>query len=270
MTLHLIGIGLADAKDISLRGLEVVKRCHRAYLESYTSTLACGIDALERLYGKKVIPADRNLVEQEQPFLEEAKNRDVALLIVGDVFSATTHISIFQEARKKGIDVKIINNASVLNAVGVTGLELYKFGRVTSIPFENENVKAPYHALEMNKKNGLHTLFLLDLDPQKNRYLTIRDAIAYLLALEKKENKKIISSDTPCIGCARLGSEDFSIKAAAASKLLAADFGKPPFCLIIPGKLHFVEEEAVEMWKAQMMSAAKKMSRFLNQNPFSL
>ena len=37
--LYLVGLGLADEKDITVKGLEVVKRAERVYLESYTSIL---------------------------------------------------------------------------------------------------------------------------------------------------------------------------------------------------------------------------------------
>lgn len=37
--LYLVGLGLADEKDITVRGLEVVKSASRVYLEAYTSIL---------------------------------------------------------------------------------------------------------------------------------------------------------------------------------------------------------------------------------------
>lgn len=37
--LHLVGLGLADETDITVRGLEIVKRAERVYLEAYTSIL---------------------------------------------------------------------------------------------------------------------------------------------------------------------------------------------------------------------------------------
>ena len=46
--LYLIGLGLGDAKDITVKGLEVVRRCSRVYLEAYTSVLTVGKDALVR------------------------------------------------------------------------------------------------------------------------------------------------------------------------------------------------------------------------------
>lgn len=43
---YLIGLGLGDAKDITVRGLEIVKNAKRVYLEAYTSILTVGKDAL--------------------------------------------------------------------------------------------------------------------------------------------------------------------------------------------------------------------------------
>ena len=48
MTLHLIGIGLSDEKDISVKGLEVVKKCDIVYLENYTSKLQCSLENLKK------------------------------------------------------------------------------------------------------------------------------------------------------------------------------------------------------------------------------
>jgi len=242
----MIGIGLDDEEDISVKALEAVKKCDKIYLENYTSVLQCTLEELEDFYGKKVISLEREDVEQKQPFLKEAKDRDVALLIIGDVFSATTHISIYNDAKEKGINVEVFNNASVINAVGITGLELYKFGKVTSIPFDNKNVKAAAEVLKMNSKNNLHTLFLLDLNPKEGKFLTINQAIEHLL---KKSEKKLFNKDTFCVGCARLGTENFFIKYGPVSEVKMRDFAEPPYCLIVPGKLHFVEEEMLEMWR---------------------
>lgn len=44
--LYLIGLGLGDAKDITVKGLEVVRRCSRVYLEAYTSVLTVGKEVL--------------------------------------------------------------------------------------------------------------------------------------------------------------------------------------------------------------------------------
>lgn len=43
---YVIGLGLGDCKDISVKGLEIVKKCERVYLEAYTSILTVGAEAL--------------------------------------------------------------------------------------------------------------------------------------------------------------------------------------------------------------------------------
>lgn len=37
--LYLVGLGLGDETDITVKGLEVVKKAERVYLEAYTSIL---------------------------------------------------------------------------------------------------------------------------------------------------------------------------------------------------------------------------------------
>jgi hypothetical protein len=59
MVLYLIGLGLYDEQDITLRGLKAVQQCERVYLEAYTSILLCDKSKLEALYGKDVVVADR-------------------------------------------------------------------------------------------------------------------------------------------------------------------------------------------------------------------
>ena len=241
--LYLIGIGLNDEKDISVKGLEAVKKCEAVYLESYTSNLSCSVEELEKFYGKKIITADRELVEKkaEETILRDAKTKDTALLVIGDVFGATTHIDILLRAKKAKIETKIIHNASILTAVGVTGLELYKFGKVTSIPFNHEFIKSPVNVLKSNQSIGFHTLFLLDLDPKNNRFITVSDAAKYLI-------KEGVEGDKLAVVCAQLGSDKPFIKAAQLREIQELKIDKYPQCLIIPGNLHFMEEEALKLY----------------------
>src|SRR4030067_3670460 len=105
MTFYLIGLGLHDEKDVSVRGLEIIKACDTVYLEGYTSQLNCPVAQLEKFYGKKIIPASRELLEKSDALFEDAGVSDVAVLIVGDVFGATTHAELYLRAKAKGIDV---------------------------------------------------------------------------------------------------------------------------------------------------------------------
>jgi diphthine synthase len=248
MALYIIGIGLSDEKDITVKGLETVKRSDFVYLEVYTSVLQIKTEKLEQFYGKKIIRADRDLIENRpDEMIERAKKKDVSLMVIGDPLSATTHIDIMMRAKEKNVDVKIIFNASVLTAVGMTGLQLYKFGKTTSLPFpENVKSETAYDVIVQNQKNKMHTLVLLDLDPIKDKFMKVNDAIRILSDIEKRRKESVFTDETLIVGCARLGSDDFFVKAGKAKELMKIDFGKPPHCLIIPSEMHFMEEDALK------------------------
>ncbi|XP_053771599.1 diphthine methyl ester synthase isoform X2 [Desmodus rotundus] len=162
--LYLIGLGLGDAKDITVKGLEVVRRCSRVYLEAYTSVLTVGKEALEEFYGRELILADREEVEQEADgILKDADTSDVAFLVVGDPFGATTHSDLVLRATKLGIPYRVVHNASIMNAVGCCGLQLYRFGETVSIVFWTDTWKPEsfFDKVKRNRQNGMHTLCLL-------------------------------------------------------------------------------------------------------------
>lgn len=269
--LYLIGMGLGDEKDITLRGLEIVRKCERVYLEAYTSLLSFGlsnnaVSTLEDLYGRPVILADREMVEQGmEQILEESCTSDVAFLVVGDPFGATTHSDLVVRARKMGVEVKVIHNASVMNAVGVCGLQLYRFGETISIPFFTETWKPDsfYDKIKTNRQLGLHTLCLLDIrvkepsieslcrgkkDYEPPKFMTINTAIEQLLEIEEKRAESAYNGDTHCVGLVRLGSEMQKIVAGSMKDLLTIDFGLPLHCLVIVGKTHPLEEEMLEFY----------------------
>jgi len=239
--LYIIGIGLNDEKDISIKGLEAVKGSDFVYLETYTSRLNCKIEDLEKLYKKKIILADRNLIEKDaDKILEQAKTKDVALLIIGDVFSATTHADLYLRAREKKIEINIIHNASVVSAIGITGLSVYNFGKITTIPLENKDITSPIEVFKKNQKNNLHTLFLLDIKP--NKLMTAAEGADYLI-------KNKISKETMAVACAALGSEKQYLKYDTLENISKAKVNKFPQCMIIPGKMHFMEEDMLNLYR---------------------
>ena len=245
MTLYFIGLGLGDEKDITVKGLEAVKNADVVYLEAYTSKLVnCNKAKLEKFYGKTIVSADRDLVENraEGTILKDAVDKEVAFLVVGDVFSATTHVDLRKRAEELKIKTIVIHNTSILTAVGIAGLDLYKYGRVTTIPFDNKNFKSPYEVIKKNLKNELHTLVLLDLDPLNDKYMTVNTALEYLL-------KQGMPSEQLCAGCCGVGSDNVLIKAGKAKELLKKEFNKYPQCVIVPAKMHFMEEEALNKFE---------------------
>ena len=245
--LYLIGIGLTH-KDLSVRALETIKKCNVVYLESYTSFMDVKKQDLEKLFKKKIILADREFVENKtKEILEEAKKKNVAFLVIGDIFSATTHTTLFLEAKKLDIEVETLHGISVLTAVSETGLSLYNFGKTTSIPFIEGNwlVETPYNVIKENK--DMHTLVLLDL--KENKFMTVSQGIKFLLDLEEKRKEKIFTEEKSVIGCSALGTDKQEIKYGKAKEIASHKFKGFPQCLIIPGKMHFMEEEFLKNLK---------------------
>lgn len=269
--LYLIGLGLGDAKDISVKGLEAVKKCKRVYLEAYTSLLTVGKEILEQYYEKDIIIADREMVEQNSDSIfADAATDDIAFLVVGDPFGATTHTDMVLRAVKKEIPYKVIHNASILNAVGCCGLQLYRFGEVVSIVFWTADWKPEsfYDKIASNRKNGLHTLCLLDLKIKEQsienlikgkkmyeppRFMTVSCAAQQLLEIiaNQKSNGNenlAYTEDTICVGLARIGSDDQNITVASLQRMSLVDLGNPLQSLIICGQLHPMEIEMLRIF----------------------
>jgi len=245
MTLTLISIGLTDEDDLSQRALKEARSCDALYAELYTMILDTDTERLTNAIGKPVKPLTRSQMEENSDVLiEEAKQKKVGILIGGDALTATTHLPLLLDAAKKGIKTNVIHGSSILTAIAETGLSLYKFGRTVTLPLPE---KAPpdtvLRTLTENKEHGLHTLILLDLDTQKKQAHTIPEAIRILLEAETPE---AYNRDTLTIGVARLGWNNQTIKANTAGDLSNHDFGEPPHALVVPGRLHFLEAEALK------------------------
>ena len=163
--LYIIGLGLNNEKDLTLRAIEIAKKCE-CFAEFYTSIWKGSLEDLKEIIGKDIkLLKRKDLEENLELLLEKAKQNDIAVFVPGDPLAATTHFNLVFEARRKKIPVKIIHNASIFSAIGETGLQLYKFGKTATIPLNGklENVKK---TIRNNKKLGLHTLLLLDLDKE--------------------------------------------------------------------------------------------------------
>ncbi|KAI8057201.1 diphthine synthase [Syncephalis plumigaleata] len=266
--LYFIGLGLGDERDITVRGLEIVKQCSRVYLEAYTSVLMGSADPtrLENFYGRKVIVVDREMVESNSDsILEGAKEADVAFLVVGDPYGATTHSDLALRAAELDIPVKAIHNASIMNAVGACGLQLYNFGQTISMVFFTDTWRPDsfYPKIQENAQIGLHTLCLLDIKVKEPtldsimrkrpvyeppRYMTVNQAVEQLLEVEDNRQEKAYTADTIAVGVARLGGETQFMRAGTLAELKDVDFGAPLHSLVLVGKrLHLLEAEALRL-----------------------
>jgi diphthine synthase len=244
-----VGLGLHDENGISLKGLMEVKSAENVFIELYTSILPnFSIERLEEVSGKKLRAVSRRELEDEngKVVLKEAEKGKVVLLVPGDPLIATTHVALRLEAEKRGIKTRIVHGASIVSAaMGLSGLHNYKFGKSVTIPFPENFSETPYMVIGENLRLGLHTLCLLDVDAEKRRFLSIREALEILLNVEAKRKNGTITTERLGVGIARAGSQNPTVKADFVEKLLRHDFGEPPYTLIFPGKLHFMEAEAL-------------------------
>jgi len=245
-----IGIGL-HGEGISLQGLRIAKEADVAYAELYTSLVPeLNLKELERKIGKPIHVVDRKAVEDRpDEILKAAKTRKVAFLVPGDPMVATTHVDLRLRAAKAGIETKVIHAASIASAAqGLTGLQSYKFGSSATVPFLDNPSTRPYEILAENRERGLHTLLLLDIRTEEGRAMTANEAIEVMFGLERKIQKRAFTPETLAVVVARAGSDDAIVRADKAEKLRKLDFGPPPHVLIVPGKLHFVEAEALKVF----------------------
>lgn len=245
-----VGLGLAGLQDITLRGLDAVRSADVVVAEFYTSHLiGAEISEVEALVGKKIKVLGREDVEiRADKILADARSKLVAFLVAGDAMSATTHHDLRARAADLGIPTRYIPGVSIFTtAPASAGLQIYKFGRTTTIPFSEGRYQPEsfYDVVRDNKQRGLHTLVLLDIQADKGRYMTIQQAVESLLQVEAKRDEKVVEPNTIIIGLARVGGADERVVAARADAWKGIDLGPPLHCLIVPGTLHFQEEAAL-------------------------
>lgn len=283
--LYLIGLGLGDAKDVTLKGLEIIKKVDKIYLENYTSILSCGQEELEKLYGRSIIVCDREMMEQGcEVILDSAEDGEAAVLVVGDPLNATTHTDLLLRAASRNISYQIIHNASIINAVACCGLQIYNFGETVSIPYWTDSWKPEsyYDKILRNRQNGLHTLCLLDIkvkepnlellvkgikktDPP--RFMSFSEAASQLVsiirnrkvnsAIENCEDESPVQSKrglvdleetSICVGLARVGGSNQKIVKKTLLEATTFDLGGPLHSLVIPSSLHPLEEEMLDLF----------------------
>ena len=248
-----IGLGLHDEYGLSLRGQMEARSCDMLFAEFYTSRMpGLKIDSLEGLLGKKVHVLSRQEVEEgaEETILSKAKTGRIGFLVPGDPLVATTHVDLRLRAIKSGINSRIIHAASVVSAsAGATGLQSYKFGRTTTVPVSYEG-KFPVSVIQTiasNLSSGLHSLVLLEIDVEHDQLVSIPSALKLLWSNSAHVPRAPITDSTLVVGLARLEAPDMQLSAGRLVDVMRTDFGEPPYLLIFPGKLHFVEAEALQL-----------------------
>lgn len=246
--LTLVGLGLNDENDLTLKGIDAAKKADKVFIEFYTSFWNGKKENLEKIIGKRIDELQRkDLEDDSEKFLNRIKNLNTVLFVQGDPLLATAHGALVSQAKKMGIDVKIIHNASIYSAITETGLHIYKFGPTVTIPFaETTSSKLPrsiYDTIAENKKRNLHTLCLLDVISEKKKYMSAKEAIEILLKMEKEFKGKVIHKNSEAVVFESAGSEKSKVTFGKISDLRSKKFENYPQVLVLVGNLHFTEKE---------------------------
>lgn len=253
--LTFIGLGLYDERSITVEGQDALRAADRAFAEFYTSRLVgTTVAELEAHHDIDIEVRDRAGVEQDPtPILDAAENERVAFLTAGDTMISTTHVDLRLRAHERGIETRVIHGVTAQSAAGgLTGLQNYRFGKATTLPFPyahggDDVPKSMVDTIEANRERGLHTLVYLDIkvdDPtadaagleEGEEYMTA-DYAAGLLAEGWEDELAVV--------VARAGSPDPIVAADRLSELAKRDFGGPLHLLVIPGELHHIEADAL-------------------------
>lgn len=246
-----VGLGLYDETDISLKGLDELRQCDEVFAEFYTTKLGrFDIKSFETSIGKKIKILSRQDTEKGDIVIDTASTKRVAFVTGGDPMIATTHVDLRLRAIQQGIPTRIIHSSSIATAVpGLLGLQNYKFGRTTTLAFSEKNYfpTSPYIVINNNREMGLHTLVLLDIQAEKNNYMTANEGFDLLLKMEEKLRKDLFTDDTLACVVARAGAPNQITAANTLACLRKMDFGPPLHTIVIPGSLHFMEIEALSL-----------------------
>src|SRR6056297_1707274 len=169
--LTFIGLGLYDERSITVEGRDALQAADRVYAEFYTSQLiGTTIDDLESSHDLEIDIRNRAGVEQHpEDMLEAAENEDVAFLTAGDTMISTTHVDLRLRAHERGVETRVIHGVTAQTATSsLTGLQNYRFGKATTLPFPYahgaEGLPASVtETIDENRADGLHTVVYLDI-----------------------------------------------------------------------------------------------------------
>jgi len=247
--LWFVGLGISGTRSIPIEVVKIIQKADFVYLESFTSPIyKQQEEEIKNIVSGSFKIAKRWLVEDGQEILKASKSSTVVLLSYGDPYIATTHIELRTRAKLEKIETNTIHSASAITSmIGEAGLQFYKVGRIVTIMNEKKSVITPYTSIFKNLIQGLHSVILLEYNQDENYFLDPKDAISSLMDVEKEQKRNVVNNDTFAIVASRIGFETQKIISGKFSNLLKVDFGEPPHSIIITGKLHFTESDAINV-----------------------
>ena len=216
--LWFIGLGISGISELSEDTRNIIKNAEIVYLESFTSPISSNEkEQLENICNGEFKIAKRWMVEDGNEILDNAKDKEIVLLSYGDPYIATTHLELKTRATNDKIETKTVHSSSIVSSlIGEVGLHYYKVGKVLTIMNDPKSMLTPYNTIFDNLLNKTHSVILLEYNEDKSFFLQPQDALTLLLDTEKTQKRKVI------------------------------EFGDSPHSIIITGKLHFTESDAIK------------------------
>ncbi len=292
MAMFFVGMGI----DLSLteKGLALIREADEVWLDNYTVIMPEAKSVLEKVLRIKTLGKEENErtgevklanrdVLESSALIDKAEKANIALVSVGDPFFATTHVTLYIEALKRNLDMKVAHNSSIFSVVGRVGLSPYKFGAVVTLPkwLSNYKPSSAFERLERNLSCGLHTLMLVDISDGKP--MPFDEAIRTIHNIEEALGHKVVSNrelflvsraglgdelilfgsldelERVCVGKGKSDKEsDKAVTEWKAAKTKGAEeyvedyCPKHPYSFIVPSQLKGFETEAANFWRERM------------------
>ncbi|WP_136716080.1 diphthine synthase [Halorientalis salina] len=242
--LTFVGLGLYDERSITVAGRDALRVADSVFAEFYTSKLVgTSVADLEAHHDITIDVRDRAGVEQNpEPILDAAEGGDAVFLTAGDTMISTTHVDLRLRAHDRGIETRVVHGTTAQTAASsLTGLQNYRFGKATTLPFERSHggegvPNSVVETIDANRERGLHTLVYLDIKAEAEEYMTA-DTAAPLLADDYE--------DVLAVAVCQAGSAEPTVVADRLSALADGSFGPPLHLLVVPGDLHMLEQDAL-------------------------
>ncbi len=248
--LYIMGLGLRGVSSLTNEENYIIRNSTKVFFEIYTSISPDNtIEELERIYTRNIERADREFVEDGKELIELARNEDVVLIVTGDPLSATTHNQLRSDAIEAGVQVEIIENASILSVVpGKIGLFPYRMGPPVSLPFPEKNFlpKSVLEKIQANISSGLHTILLLDL--KDGRTMFPREAVEIMLTMEARYNIGVISENVKVFSLSKVSQKGETLIYDTVRNIADAEIDISPSIMVIPAKLNQTEEHFVSIF----------------------
>ncbi|XP_050675382.1 diphthine methyl ester synthase-like [Leptidea sinapis] len=242
---YIVGLGSGFLKDITVKGLEIVKKCDKVLLEGYALTE--GQENLEVFYGRPVIVVDRELCESNiDNILKEAIHTEVALLVYGDPLDATTHTDMLLRAKKLGVETKIIHNLSIMNRVSCCGLKFFDFGNIVSIPLWTETWKPSsfFYKIVDNFSRNLHSFCVLDIRADGcTEQMLVSEAASQLVQIIEAHQNSDITQSTLVVALSHVAADNKKIIARSLGEMQNYN-GPTVQSLVIPAPILHPRERA--------------------------